>query len=256
MMVKVPDDKTLVLVTNDDGVEARGIKALARAAKKLGSVVVVAPGMEQSATSHSLTLHRPLRVHKEGPLRYSVDGTPTDAVMLAIHGLLPRKPDILLSGVNRGPNLGDDVTYSGTVAAAIEGTLLGVPSIAVSFSSWERAKSYDPAAEFAVRLSRETLKRGLPKGVLLNVNVPPETTKGDAKYSITRLGKREYLDVIIEKTDPRGRPYYWIGGHEALSDDSPGTDYAAVSRGIVSITPLNVDLTHRATMKKLGEWRL
>lgn len=244
----------IVLLTNDDGVNAKGLLALKREVSKIGQVWVVAPDREQSATSHSLTLQHPLRINKIGERFYSVDGTPTDAVMLAVHAILKKKPDILISGINHGPNMGDDVSYSGTVAAAMEGTILNIPSIAVSNVNWE-AKHFDCAARFVRRLAKFVLENGLPRYTFLNVNVP-DSQQPVTDYRITRLGKRVYSDVVIEKIDPRGRNYYWIGEQtpiwERKADD---TDFAVIKKGYASITPLHLDMTDYDAVEKMRRWK-
>lgn len=234
----------LILVSNDDGVHSEGIVALAEAVAGLGEVVVVAPDRERSAVSHSLTLHRPLRVEELRGGRYAVNGTPTDCVNLAINGILKRRPALLLSGVNKGANLGDDVTYSGTVSAAMEGTLLGVPSIAVSLLG-RGDFEFGTAAAFAARLAGWVLERGLPPDTLLNVNVPePKNGLVIRGFALTRMGRRRYGDAIVEKIDPRGKKYYWIGGEELEFVDEEGTDFHAVSQGLISVTPIHLDLTN------------
>ena len=251
----------LILVSNDDGYQAAGIKTLTRTLKKLGRVVVVAPMWEQSGTSHSLTIYRPLRTKKIASDIYAVSGTPTDAVMVAVYCILNKKPDILISGINHGPNMGDDVTYSGTVAAAMEGTILGIPSIAISQVVKNEVgeidgRKFDKAARFAARLIKSVVKDGIPKGTLLNVNVP-ETDKADSRrYRFTRLGERVYHDVITEKIDPRGEPYYWIGGHYTVTDKGPDTDYGAIRNRYISVTPLDIDLTDRDFYKTLKNWKI
>jgi len=222
----------LILVCNDDGVHSEGLAALAAAVQPLGDVVVVAPDRERSAVSHSLTLHRPLRVEEVGAGRHAVNGTPTDCVNLAINGILGRRPSLVLSGINKGANLGDDVTYSGTVSAAMEGTLLGVPSVAVS-------------AAFSARLAAWVLERSLPPDTLLNVNVPaPRDGQPIRGFALTRMGRRRYGDAIVEKVDPRGKKYYWIGGEELEFVQEEGTDFHAVSQGFISVTPIHLDLTN------------
>src|SRR5215475_11410086 len=195
----------VILVTNDDGVHAAGLAALAAALEDLGDVYVVAPDREQSAVGHALTLHRPLRVTQMGERRFAVNGTPSDCVNLAVLGLLPERPVLVASGINHGSNLGDDVTYSGTVSAAMEGALLGVPSVAFSLVSGDFAEAGRVAQLVVARI----LVEGLPPKTLLNVNVPAGTVRG---LRTTRLGHRVYSDKIVEQRDPRGRPYYWIGG--------------------------------------------
>jgi 5'-nucleotidase len=229
-----------ILVTNDDGIHSAGIIALAEALEALGEVFVVAPAHEMSAASHSLTLTRPLRIEKIDDRHFSVDGTPTDCVTLAMNQILINDPPALVvSGINKGGNLGDDVSYSGTVAGALEASIYGLPGIAMSLV--QRVDfDFGPAAEFAVELARRVLGDGLPRGTLLNVNVPPGPVHGVA---ITRQGTKIIKPTIIEGTDPRQRKYYWIGEEAFTWNEEEGTDYAALRRGLVSITPLRNDLT-------------
>ncbi len=248
-------DDVLILITNDDGVRAEGIQRLTRAMSTIGKVAVVAPETQKSGASHALTLSDPLRSNRIDENTLAVDGTPTDCVLLAMRGLLDRKPDLLISGMNHGPNLGDDVTYSGTVAAAFEGTLLGLPSIAISVASWEEC-SFDSAERFAAVIARKVLKHGLPEGTLLNVNVPsrpPEEIKG---VRVTKLGKRVYRDVVVKKQDPRGRDYYWIGGQPPIWCEGEGTDFEAVEEGLISVTPLQLDLTDYKSLHMVRVWDL
>jgi 5'-nucleotidase len=231
-----------ILVTNDDGIHAPGIRALASALETVGRVTVSAPDREQSATSHSLTLHRPLRIRKISEREMSVDGTPTDSVLLAVHGFLTERPSLVVSGINHGPNMGNDVLYSGTVAGASEGTFLGIPSIAISLATWG-TPDFAPAARVARSLVRGLLRRGLPARTCLNVNVPPVPWGEIKGVRITRLGKRVYRDVIVEKTDPRGKLYYWIGGEEPTWEHDETSDFTAVEQGYVSVTPLSFELT-------------
>ncbi|HEY5648804.1 MAG TPA: 5'/3'-nucleotidase SurE [Nitrospiria bacterium] len=238
----------LILVTNDDGVQSPGLKALSRALKRLGEVWVVAPDRERSAAGHSLTLHKPLRVHREGPREVSVNGTPTDCVNLAVNQILKRRPHVVVSGINMGANLGDDVTYSGTVSAAMEGTILGIPSIALS-QLGDISFRFDAASRVAGRLVRWVHRNGLPPDTLLNVNIPnlsPVKIKG---IRVTKLGKRIFdPNTIIEKKDPRGRTYYWIGGNRLQWEAGRDTDNAAINDGMVSITPVHLDLTNYAAL--------
>jgi 5'-nucleotidase len=231
-----------ILVTNDDGIGADGIRALAKAMETLGNVTIVAPDREQSATSHALTLHRPLRIRKIAERELSVDGTPTDAVLLGVHGFLKERPALVVSGINHGPNMGNDVLYSGTVAAASEGTFLGIPSVAISLATWGTA-DFGPPARVARTLVAQLLRRGLPARTCLNVNVPPIPWDEIKGVRVTRLGKRVYRDVIVEKTDPRGKLYYWIGGEEPTWENDDTSDFTAVERGYVSVTPLTFELT-------------
>ncbi|MGH7681778.1 MAG: 5'/3'-nucleotidase SurE [Candidatus Eiseniibacteriota bacterium] len=231
-----------ILVTNDDGIQADGIRALAEALASLGTISIIAPDREQSASSHALTLHRPLRVRKIADRVMSVDGTPTDAVLLGVHGFLKKKPSLVVSGINHGPNMGSDVMYSGTVAAASEGTFLGIPSIAISLAAWDQA-DFAPAARVARSLVAGLIRRGLPERTCLNVNVPALPYEKLRGVRITRLGKRVYRDVIVEKTDPRGKLYYWIGGEEPTWERDEESDFTAVEEGFVSVTPLTFELT-------------
>lgn len=231
-----------ILVTNDDGIGAEGIRALAKAMETIGNITIMAPDREQSATSHALTLHRPLRMRKLSEREMSVDGTPTDAVLLGVHGFLKERPALVVSGINHGPNMGNDVLYSGTVAAASEGTFLGIPSIAISLATWDSA-DFGPAARVARTLVAQLLRRGLPGKTCLNVNIPAIPYDQIKGVRVTRLGKRVYRDVIVEKTDPRGKLYYWIGGEEPTWENDDSSDFTAVERGYVSVTPLTFELT-------------
>ncbi len=247
----------LILVSNDDGVHAPGLAALAKALASLGRVVVVAPDRERSAVGHAVTLHRPLRMHEVRPDWYAVDGTPTDCVHLGVHGLLDRSPDLLVSGINHGGNLGDDLTYSGTVGVALEGTLFGVPSFAVSLVA-RHDFSFEPAAQVARRLAEAVAARGLPRNTLLNVNVPNVARGEDLKgVRMTRQGQRVFGNGVVADTDPRGRRHYWIGARElGYVEDDVGTDVEAVGRGFVSITPVRTDLTDHRFLEELRLWRL
>ncbi|MDP9121675.1 MAG: 5'/3'-nucleotidase SurE [Acidobacteriota bacterium] len=243
---------TRILVTNDDGIFSLGIKLLAASLAEIAEVWVVAPDREQSASGHALTLTRPLRMQKVEEGWYAADGTPTDCVNLAVLSLLKDKPpDFVCSGINFGLNLGDDVTYSGTVSATFEGTLMGIPSVAFSQEVAE-GFSFAPAARFA-RLLLEMLvaEKELPRDMLLNVNVPAGPIGG---LSFTRLGRRSYQQTVIENVDPRGRKYYWIAGRPQWQKAS-GTDYEAVSSGRISVTPLHLDLTHYPGLEGWGPLR-
>jgi 5'-nucleotidase len=240
----------MILVTNDDGVYSPGIQILAKRLRELDSVVIVAPDRERSAAGHSMTLHRPLLIEELKDSMYSVNGTPTDCVNIAVKGLLKETPRLVVSGINKGPNLGDDVTYSGTVAGAIEGILLGVPSFAVSLNGREDFR-FAEAAEVAVRTAQQVLTQGLPAGTLLNVNVPNIPVREMQGTRITRLGTRIYHQMTVERIDPRGKKYYWIGGGEPDWEREEGTDLDAVDRNFVSITPLHLDMTDYASFDKL-----
>ena len=242
-----------ILVTNDDGIFSEGIKLLAEELSGVGEVTVVAPDREQSAMGHALTLTRPLRMQKVEENRFAVDGTPTDCVNLGVLSLFKDDPpDFVASGINFGLNLGDDVTYSGTVSAGFEGTLLGIPSVAFSQEVAE-GFSFRPAAAFARELFRILIaeRENLPRDLLLNVNVPAGPIQG---LSFTRLGRRVYKQSVIEKLDPRGRKYYWIHGVPQWEKAS-GTDYEAVSSGRISVTPLHLDLTYYPGLESLGDLR-
>jgi len=245
-----------IMVTNDDGIHSAGIKALAAALRELGEVTVVAPDRERSAAGHSLTLHSPLRVFELREGFYAIDGTPTDCVNMGIHSLLPARPDLVVSGINHGSNLGDDITYSGTVAAAIEATLMGIPAIAVSLACFERTGHFPVAAGIAVRVARQVLAKGLPPDTFLNVNVPNCPVEELNPPLVTRQGKRSFVGTIVGKTDPRGRKYYWIGSGEADFNDYEGTDFHAINRNHVSITPLHLDLTNYESMKVISSWNI
>jgi len=257
--------RVIVLVSNDDGIRAAGIQTLAAALSDLGEVWVVAPDREQSAVSHALSLHSPLRADQVGERQFAVDGTPTDCIILAVNQILPRKPGLIVSGINNGGNLGDDITYSGTVSAAIEGTLLGVPSVAVSLAgrssddyspAGRPSKKYSSAASFARSLCESVLAQGLPDDTLLNVNVPglpPDQVRG---FVVTRQGKRRYGDAIVEKVDPRGRKYYWIGGDDLGFIHAEGSDCTAVEAGYISVTPLHLDLTNYDSLPRVNSLKV
>jgi 5'-nucleotidase len=232
----------IVLLSNDDGIQSEGLAALEMSLGHVGEIYTVAPDRAQSSMSHALTLHRPLRVQELAPRRLAVDGTPVDCVKLSLSGLMPVRPDLIISGINKGPNLGDDIIYSGTVSAAIEGALLGIPAIAVSLVTF---KNFDfrAAAEFTATLVDRIVERGIPPKTLLNVNVPAIPKEDIKGWQITRMGKRHYSETIVERIDPRGGKYYWIGGDDLGFANDAGTDCNAVNEGYISLTPLQVDLT-------------
>ncbi len=247
------EKKKRILLTNDDGYFSDGLRALRKELSKKHDVFVVAPDREQSASSHSLTLNRPLRVKEIDKRFFATDGTPTDCVMLAIHMLFKKqRPDMIISGINHGPNLGDDVTYSGTVAAAIEGSILRIPSIAVSAAGWEPGRSMNAASKFVGRLVASFEEFGLEPTTFLNVNLPDHNGRAYKKYEFTELGFRQYKDIVIHKTDPRGIPYYWIGGRPKWRT-TKGSDFEAVQRGVVSITPLKLAFTDTDVLNRLLE---
>jgi 5'-nucleotidase len=243
-----------ILITNDDGYHSDGIIALENALSEIADVYVVAPASEMSGASHSLTLARPLRIRQIDARHWTVDGTPTDCVTLALNRILTadERPAICVSGINHGPNLGDDATYSGTVAGAMESTILGVPGLAFSLDA-NRSHDFTEAAKVARELTEKALDEGLPPGTLLNINVPKGVPKG---FRITKQGFKNARPVISEHIDPRGKPYYWIGevrdGFHL--DEEGGTDFEAVEEGFVSVTPMRSDLTNYAAMEMLQSW--
>ena len=244
-----------IMVTNDDGIAAPGIKALADALTQLGTVTVVAPDRERSAAGHSLTLHSPLRVFELREGWYAVDGTPTDCVNMGIHSLLPQPPDLVVSGINHGGNMGDDVTYSGTVAAAMEANLMGIPALAVSLATYGPSTHFTDAAQVALQVARQITMHGLPADTFLNLNIPNLPFNEIRPTVVTRQGKRSFVGKIIDKTDPRGRKYYWIGSEEPSFQDDEGTDFHAVGNGHASLTPLHLDLTNHRSLDILRSWQ-
>lgn len=246
-----------ILVTNDDGIRAPGLLALKNACARLGKVTVLAPSHNWSASGHVKTMHKPLRVEAvtlaDGTAALSTSGAPSDAVALAFLGIVDEPIDVVVSGVNKGANLGHDVTYSGTVTAAMEATLSGAPAVAVSLNSREY-DDYTVAADLAARLAGEVLQRGLPEYVLLNLNVPPLPADQLAGVRITRMGLRIYRDELTRRLDPRGIPYYWIGGPEPTGVEEEGTDVWAVAHDYVSVTPVQLDLTANGLIDTLREW--
>lgn len=247
----MPQKRPLILLTNDDGYFADGLQALERALARQARLVTVAPDREQSASSHSLTLNRPLRLHERSTNRFVVDGTPTDCVMLAVHAVLKKKkPDMIISGINHGANMGDDVTYSGTIAAAIEGAILNIPSIAVSMANYEPDMPMDRAAQFIAASLPLFTSLGLGKSSFLNINFPPDSGKPYRAFRFTSQGFRRFADLVVKKTDPRGRDYYWIAGRPTWSL-RPGTDYEAVAERAVSITPMKLDFTDHPALERL-----
>jgi 5'-nucleotidase len=247
-----------LLCTNDDGILAHGLDCLIRAAEPLGEVTVVAPDREQSATSHSLTLHHPLRPLPRGIRRFQVDGTPTDCVMLAVEALMPERPDFVLSGINHGQNMGEDVLYSGTVAAAMEGLALGIPSIAISFAGGDlRAdvSMLDDQIEVLTPLLRHlTALPSFPRETLLNVNLPPLPASEIKGVRLTRLGRRVYSDSLKPMRDPWGRDIFWIGGGSISWQGREDSDFRAIQEGYISVTPLHLDLTHFDMLAAAATW--
>ena len=239
-----------ILVTNDDGVRSEGIKALAEALTHLGEVTVVAPMQEASAIGHALTLRQPLRIETIAPRIFGIDGTPTDCVNLAISHVLKTKPDLIVSGINNGWNLGDDVTYSGTVSGALEGALLGIPSIAVSTQNRRNQFEFGPSAKAAATVAELVLERGIPKFIFLNINVPYGPNKG---FRVTVQAKRNHVTVVDERIDPRNRAYYWIEEGQNEWEPHDRSDYQAVRDGYISITPLQPDMTAHDALKYLED---
>ncbi len=246
----------VILISNDDGVRAKGLEFLANVMRSFGKVVIVAPDREQSGASHSLTLHRPLRIFEYDKDVYAVDGTPTDCVSLGVQEILKQKPDLLVSGINHGANLGEDVTYSGTVSAAMEGTIFSIPSIAFSLVSNDKAKlSFDHTKTAIEKIVQALMTHTLPEGFLLNVNFPAALKKPDLfEHEITFLGRRRYAGATVEKIDPKGRKYYWIGGEELDFENRPGSDSNAIAQGKVSISPICIDLSAHHYINKLKAW--
>lgn len=251
-------ERPQILLTNDDGVFAEGLSVLRDALMTVGDVWVVAPERPRSASGHAITLHKPLRIEKVripwGGEGYATSGTPSDCVVLGIFALMPHC-DLVVSGINLGPNLGEDLTYSGTVSAAMEGAICGKPAIAVSVADYEKP-DYRPAADFVAKLARQVLERGLPPDTILNVNVPnlPLDELGDPL--ITHQGKRRYEGRVEQRTDPRGRHYYWLGGEIIEDIDGEGSDGEAVMSGRISVTPIHLNLTNHAFAEELEQWNL
>ncbi len=245
---------SFILVTNDDGIHSPGLACLVDAVSEGDPVVVVAPDRNRSAIGHALTLDSPLRAEEIRNGVFSVDGTPTDCVNLGVHGLVAGKPSLVVSGINLGANLGDDITYSGTVCAAMEAALMGFPAIAFSLAAREFSIDDLTRSTSVVRyLVNTLLVSGLPEGIFLNVNIPSGSING---ISLTRQGKRHYGEGIVQKTDPRGRSYYWIGGGDSGFEDIPGSDCNAIAAGHVSITPLRTGFTSESALQSMADWPL
>jgi 5'-nucleotidase len=240
-----------ILVTNDDGIDAPGLRALVRALEGLGTVSVVAPSQERSAAAQSLTLRHPIYCEQKAEREWAVDGTPADAMIVALNKLLPERPDLVISGINRGGNMGENVYYSGTIGAAMEATINHLPAFAISVSHRGRDFDFEPAARFARQLAPLILKEGLPPAVLLNVNVPQPWT-GAVRF--TRQSQKVTRNLLKEGQDPRGRVYYWLHEQQSTDGVDPDTDYAAIFAGAVSITPLELDHTHTASLNHLSHW--
>ncbi|MBT6407282.1 MAG: 5'/3'-nucleotidase SurE [Rhodospirillaceae bacterium] len=258
MFKRVPKlSKARVLISNDDGINAPGLKMLERTMRKLaGEVWVVAPETEQSAAAHSLTLRQPLRIRKVSARRFAINGTPTDSVLLGVNEVMKdKRPDLVLSGVNRGGNLGEDVTYSGTVAAALEGTLMGLPAVALSQVTEDgHPTKWSTAEHWLPKILKGLARVDFQPTVLMNVNFPDVPANKVSGIEVTRQGRRKIGGDLQHGTDPRGEPYFWVGPQRVEDRFLKGTDLGAVNRGAVAITPLSVDMTHRATLKKLKEF--
>lgn len=244
-----------ILIVNDDGIDSEGLIFLKRELDTIGLVFIVAPDRERSATGHALTLSHPLRVREVSKNIFITDGTPSDCVNLGVLGLLPVRPDLIVAGINKSPNLGDDVTYSGTVSAAMEGTLLGISSFAISMAS-DCNLDFGFAAKIARKIAIFILEQGLPDSTFLNVNVPNLKEDEIRGIEITYQGKRIYGEELIKRTDPRGESYYWIGGGRPRGEITPGSDFAAIAEKKISITPLCLNLTNFRALQILKEWRL
>jgi len=245
-----------ILISNDDGILARGLSLLGEAAGDLGRVTVVAPDREQSATSHSLTLHRPIRATRRADGAYQVDGTPTDCVLLALDALMPEKPDFVFSGVNHGPNMGEDVLYSGTVAAAMEGLAAGIPSVAISYGSFDLEHLESHRAGLTRLLQGIVAVESFPRDTLLNVNlpaIPGDQVKG---VKVTHLGSRVFHEEVARMKDPWGRDIYWIGGGHVTWSGGADSDFRAVGEGFISVTPLHVDMTNYDLLEVARGWSL
>jgi len=248
-----------ILVTNDDGIHAEGIRELSRALASIGEVIVVAPDRQRSASGHAITLHKPLRLERVrmGDLvAYAASGTPSDCVILAIRGILEETPDLVVSGINGGPNLGWDVTYSGTVSAAMEGAILGAPAFAISIASNEPNLNYPFAAHFAAHLTSVILKHGLLPHTMLNINIPHLPESQIRGIAFTRLGERRYPGKVAIREDPNGKKYYWLGGDTPEDILEEGTDVKAIHDHKISITPLQMDMTSRPLLDRLQSWSL
>jgi 5'-nucleotidase len=248
-----------ILVTNDDGIQSAGLLPLVRALRPLAQVTVVAPDHNWSAAGHSKTMHKPLRVWPtqlaDGSSALTTTGSPSDCVALALLGLIPSKPDLVVSGINQGANVGHDLTYSGTVAAAMESVIAGISALAISLDSYE-SQEFETAARFAGILARQVIERSDGASLLLNVNVPNLTEDQIQGTQITRLGHRLYRDALVERKDPRGRAYYWIGGEPPTGLPESGTDVGALAAGYVSVTPIRLDLTEHSRLEALRDWPL
>ena len=247
------DSRPRILVTNDDGIHSAGLTALAKALRRVGDVWVVAPDRERTAVAHAVTLHKPLRIHQIDKQIYAINGTPVDCVNLALLNILPKRPHLLVSGINKGVNLGDDVLYSGTVSAAVEGTILGIPSMAVSQEGRDQFH-FATGTHYAVRVARLILRQGLPEETLVNLNIPNRTVEAVTGVRVTCLSRRRFENPIIEKVDPHGRSYFWIAGNRVSWSRNKDADHEAIAEGAVSLTPLHLDSTNYAALDQLRTW--
>ncbi len=250
-LILLTDKMAHILITNDDGIYAEGLRALADAVRELGTLSIVAPHQERSASAQSITLRQPIFCEPVAEREWAVEGTPTDAVIVALNKLLPNKPDLVISGINRGGNMGENVYYSGTVGAAMEATINHIPAFAISVAHRGKGFQYGDAAQFARALAKLILSEGMPDGVLLNVNVPLEWTGG---VQFTRQSQKVTRNVLQEGVDPRGRIYYWLHEQQLKEGLDPESDYAAVHANAISITPLELDRTHATSLNHLSHW--
>ncbi len=250
------DKKPLILLSNDDGIRSEGLKILYEKLSEFADVVVVAPDRERSAVGRALTMHRPLRCEQVDENWFAVDGTPTSCVYIGIHAIMKgKKPDMVIGGINKGPNLGEDITYSGTVSVAMEGALLGIPSIAFSLATFKDFQ-WESAGNWAKRITQKVLEKGIPENCCLNVNIPNLPENEIKGIKVTRQGKKDYTEKVEVRKDPWGRTYYWIGGEEPNWKAEPGTDYWAIKNSYVSVTPIHLDLTDYKALEILKnyEW--
>ncbi|MEW6087274.1 MAG: 5'/3'-nucleotidase SurE [bacterium] len=245
--------KKIILVTNDDGINSDGIKSLAQAMRNIGVVYIVAPDSEQSGVSHSLSLRKPIKIEKTGIRSYQVAGTPTDCVLIAIKKILPSLPSLVVSGINKGPNLGDDVTYSGTVSAAMEGTLFGINSIAFSLASY-KDNDFSAASEISASIAKSVINKKFPLNTFLNVNIPGVSLGRIRGIKITHQGDRIYQDYVRNETGKNGKNYYWIESNEPYGEYDNGSDLQAVKDGFISITPLQLDMTNYHGIRQVSSW--
>lgn len=247
-----------ILITNDDGIDSDSLMPLADALAEIGTVHIIVPERNWSAAGHSITIYRPVRCRptklRDGRPAFMTDGSPTDCVRLAVLGFLKVQPNLVVSGINRGANLGDDITYSGTVAAAMEGLLSNIPSFAISVNAFGADIDFRPAASFAALLSQNLFAHRLSSDVLLNVNVPALGREQIKGVAVTRLGKRHYRDQLLERLDPYGNPYYWLSGPATVAESESGTDVAALADGMISVTPVYLDLTSHELLDELRRW--